>query len=292
MLPSSKPTSCHTLAFTSCFPRTRPSSLPRRRTTSSCFKCDINYQSPIVVPGGDLAKVHRCCVDVGALKLKTVVLRVQDLTLIELKCVFFSLLTLIELKCVFFWHLTLIELKCVFFWDLILIELMCVFFWHLTLIELKCVFLRSDIDWAQVCVFLRSDIGWAQVCVFLRSGKWLSWSVWLWLSWSVCFLEIWPWLSWCVCVFWHLTLIALKCVFLRSDIDWALCMISHSTAIAEVFSPNDHKFDLVYAKRVAFAAYSKNWVAEIGLIGLQFQLLIAWNMDWTHWTDWTYWTFA
>ena len=52
------------------------------------FKCGINYQPPIVVPGGDLAKVHRCFVDVGALKLKIVVLRVQDLTLIELKCVF------------------------------------------------------------------------------------------------------------------------------------------------------------------------------------------------------------
>jgi len=29
----------------------------------------------------------------------------------------------------------------------------------------------------------------------------------------------------------------------------AVCMISNSTAIAEVFSRLDHKFDLMYAKR-------------------------------------------
>jgi hypothetical protein len=33
----------------------------------------------------------------------------------------------------------------------------------------------------------------------------------------------------------------------------AVCMISNSTAIAEVFSRLDHKFDLMYSKRVSSA---------------------------------------
>merc|ERR1712094_4593 len=40
----------------------------------------------------------------------------------------------------------------------------------------------------------------------------------------------------------------------------ACCMISNSTAIAEVFSRIDHKFDLMYAKRAFFTGTSvKVW---------------------------------
>lgn len=39
----------------------------------------------------------------------------------------------------------------------------------------------------------------------------------------------------------------------------AVCMISNSTAIAEVFSRLDHKFDLMYAKR----AFVHWWVRDV-----------------------------
>jgi len=42
----------------------------------------------------------------------------------------------------------------------------------------------------------------------------------------------------------------------------ALCMISNSTAIAEVFSRLDHKFDLIYAKRVFV-----HWYVGAGMDG-------------------------
>ena len=41
----------------------------------------------------------------------------------------------------------------------------------------------------------------------------------------------------------------------------AVCMISNSTAVAEVFSRLDHKFDLMYAKR-AFV----HWYAALHLL--------------------------
>ena len=45
----------------------------------------------------------------------------------------------------------------------------------------------------------------------------------------------------------------------------AVCMISNSTAIAEVFSRLDHKFDLMYAKR-AFV----HWYVSEGMEGGEF----------------------
>jgi hypothetical protein len=38
---------------------------------------------------------------------------------------------------------------------------------------------------------------------------------------------------------------------LTTKVQRAVCMISNSTAIAEVFSPLDHKLDLMYAKRAS-----------------------------------------
>ena len=45
----------------------------------------------------------------------------------------------------------------------------------------------------------------------------------------------------------------------------AVCMISNSTAIAEVFSRLDHKFDLMYAKRVFV-----HWYVGAGMDGGEF----------------------
>ena len=42
----------------------------------------------------------------------------------------------------------------------------------------------------------------------------------------------------------------------------AVCMISNSTAIAEVFSRLDHKFDLMYAKR-AFVHWCAAWPLDM-----------------------------
>merc|ERR1712032_13512 len=42
----------------------------------------------------------------------------------------------------------------------------------------------------------------------------------------------------------------------------AVCMISNSTAIAEVFSRVDHKFDLMYAKHSSTGTSEKVWKKE------------------------------
>ena len=42
----------------------------------------------------------------------------------------------------------------------------------------------------------------------------------------------------------------------------AVCMISNSTAIAEVFSRLDHKFDLMYSKRVSSADDTQLYVLQ------------------------------
>merc|ERR1711982_91118 len=48
-----------------------------------------------------------------------------------------------------------------------------------------------------------------------------------------------------------------------AQVSRALCMISNSTAIAEVFSRIDHKFDLMYSKRLSCTGMSaKAWKRE------------------------------
>ena len=47
-----------------------------------------------------------------------------------------------------------------------------------------------------------------------------------------------------------------------AEVQRAVCMISNSTAIAEVFSRLDHKFDLMYAKRAFVHWYVGEGIEE------------------------------